>query len=129
MKKDNPTLMLIEGKTGRMTSGLLQQCGYRVIEEENLGQAIEDVTDFTSRNRPDLILLDLNQLHPEESWMVHVLRSGAQRPNLPIIGLAESDEIPTQRITNAMGCNRLFSRHHGIGQLATMIDDLLSQAA
>jgi CheY-like chemotaxis protein len=129
MKKDNPTLMLIEGKTGRMTCGLLQQCGYRVIEEENLGQAVENVTDFTSRDCPDLILLDLNQISPEESWMIHILRSGAQKPNLPIIGLAESDEVATQRTTKAAGCNRLFNRPDGIGQLATMIEDLLSRAA
>ena len=129
MKKDNPTVMVIESRTDMMTSGLLQQCGYRVIEEESLGQAVEDVTDFTSRDRPDVVLLDLNQLRPDESWMVHILRSGAQHPNLPIIGLAESDEAATQRTTKATGCNRLFSRPNGIGQLTTMIDDLLSQAA
>lgn len=129
MKKDNPTIMLIESKSSRMTCGLLQECGYRVIEEENLGQAVEDMTDFTGRERPDVILLDLNQLSSEESWMLHILRSGAQKPNLPIIGLAESEEAAIQRTPKADGCNRLFSRHNGIGQLTTMIDDLLSRAA
>lgn len=129
MKKDNPTIMVIESRTGMMTSGLLQQRGYRVIEEESVGQAVEDLTDFTTRERPDLILLDLSQLCPEESWMVHIMRSGAQLPNLPIIGLAESDGVAIQRTTKAVGCNKLFSRPNGIGQLTTMIDDLLSQAA
>ncbi|MEP7339882.1 MAG: response regulator [Acidobacteriota bacterium] len=128
MKKDNPTIMIIESRTSEMTSGLLQQRGYRVIEEESLGQAVEDVMDFTSRNCPDVILLDLNQLCPDESWMVHILRSGAQKPNMPIIGMAESDEAAAQQTTNTMGCNRFFSRPNGIGQLTTMIDDLLSQA-
>jgi len=129
MKKDNPTIMIIENKPGTMTGGLLQQCGYRVIEEESLGQAVEDVTDFTNRERPDVILLDLNQLRPEESWMVPILRAGAQRPDLPIIGLAESDGADTRRATKATGCNRLFTRPDDIGQLTTIIDDLLSRAA
>lgn len=128
MKKEIPTIMIIENRT-EMTSGLLQQRGYRVIEETSLGQAVEDLTDFTTRERPDLILLDLNQLNPEESWLVHMMRSGAQLPDLPIIGLAESDGVAMQRAIKAVGCNRLFSRPNGIGQLTTMIDDLLAQAA
>ena len=120
--------MVIEKRT-EMTSGLLQQRGYHVIEEESLGQAFEDLTDFTTRERPDLILLDLNQLSSEESWMVHLMRTGAHIPDLPIIGLAESDGAAIQRTTKAVGCTKLFSRPNGIGQLTTMIDDLLSQAA
>jgi CheY-like chemotaxis protein len=120
--------MVIEKRTETM-SGILQQCGYHVIEEESLGQAVEDLTDFTTRERPDLILLDLKELSPEESWMVPLMRTGAHLPDLPIIGLAESDGAAIQRMTKATGCTMLFSRPNGIRQLTTMIDDLLSQAA
>ena len=62
MKRRNLTVMIIDNNADLKIEDGLQRSGYLTITRHSLGQAIEDVTDFTNRNRPDLILLDLDQL-------------------------------------------------------------------
>lgn len=126
MKGETPTLMVIENVNALMGETLRRR-GYRVIAEPSLSQAMEDISDFTNRSRPDAVLYDLNQFQQEDSWMVNVLREGAREFDLPIIGFGEFDEELKVHYTKSAGFSELFHRPNDIGKLTALIDDLLAR--
>lgn len=126
MKRRNLTVMIIDNNADLKIEDGLQRSGYLTITRHSLGQAIEDVTDFTNRNRPDLILLDLDQLPAEELWMIRTLHETAQCPDLPILYLGAAKQAAAFRMTGTPPSENW----HGKGemkQLTALIDDLLSQ--
>lgn len=126
MKNDNPVVMVIDNNSNLMIEDELLRSGYQIITKHNLSQAIEDVADFTSKRRPDLILLETDQLPAEEFWMVRTLRETTQCPDLPIICLGKSREYVTQGMISTPERNRLINQSE-MGQLHKLIDDLLSK--
>ena len=124
MKRENPVVMVIDNNSELNIEAGLQQFGYRVITRHNLSQALEDVTDFTIRCRPDLILLKTDQVPAEETWMLSALREAAQRPGLPIICLGKSGETSPLRVTHLPELNAQVKQSK-ITQLTTLINSLL----
>lgn len=125
MKNDNPVVMVIDNNSNLMIEDELLRSGYQIITKHNLSQAIEDVADFTDKQRPDLILLETDQLPAEEFWMVRTLREATQCPDLPIICLGKSREYVAQGMISTPERNRLINQSE-MSQLHKLIDDLLS---
>ena len=128
MKKDYPTIMIIENKPGTTTGGLLQQCGYRVIEEESLGQAVEDVTDFTNRERPDVILLDV-MMPGMDGWEVfgELLKDG-ETAGIPVVFLTARAELRDQARGLELGGVDYVTKPFNPLDLAPLVEDLLVRA-
>lgn len=124
MKSGNLVVMVIDDNSELNIEAGLQQSGYRVITRHNLSQALEDVSDFTIRCRPDLILLKTDQLPAEETWMLSALREAAQRPGLPIICLGKSGEASPLQVTHLPELNKQVKRSK-ITKLTVLINNLL----
>lgn len=121
------TIMLINDLADTR-SGLrhrLEEKGYRVVEETNLRDAMEDAEDFTRRERPDLILLGLRR---DELEAVRFIRQDAELCDVPIVALCVGEEVfDTEAV--AAGCNRFVPRSIGAEQLANLVGNLLPPLA
>lgn len=126
MKNENLVVMVIDNNADRMIGDELQRSGYQIITKHTLSQAIEDVADFTNKRRPDLILLELDQLPAEEFWMVRTLRETTQCPDLPIICLGKSKESAAQGMVSTPKMSKLINQGE-MNQLTKLIDDLLTK--
>jgi CheY-like chemotaxis protein len=126
MSNENLVVMVIDNNSNLTIGDELERSGYQIITKHNLSQAIEDVADFTSKRRPDLILLEMDQLPAEESWMVDTFRETTQCPDLPVIYLGKAIEPTIQREASPPKLDK-FIHQSEMNQLTKLIDELLSK--
>jgi hypothetical protein len=126
MKNENLVVMVIDNNSTLTIGDELQRSGYQIITKHNLSQAIEDVADFTSKQRPDLILLEMDQLPAEETWMIDTFRETTQCPDLPVIYLGKALGTATQRDTRPPELDKFIQRSE-MNQLTQLIDELLAK--
>ncbi|HZN11991.1 MAG TPA: hypothetical protein VFC61_09950 [Blastocatellia bacterium] len=106
----------------------LETSGCRVVREPTLQGAVEDAADFTCRERPDLILLNLRQRLPESLLALRYIHDGGQFRNVPIVGLSETGGGGYCAFLLAQG-GEVVSRPVAAENLPGLLDDLLARAS
>lgn len=104
----------------------LETSGCRVVREPTLQGAVEDAADFTVRERPDLILLNLRQRVPESLLALRQIHDGVQLRNVPVVGLSESGGGGYYAFLLAQG-GEVVTRPVAAENLPGLLDDLLAR--
>lgn len=86
----------------RLIRMLLQTKGHRVMEAANGKEAVE----LAARERPDLILMDLNMPVMDGIEATHVLRERSEMAQVPIVAVtAHCSDGDWERKARAAGCD------------------------
>ena len=120
-----PTVMLVND-SDRLTfmKQLLEGNGYCVLEATNAADAVEEAVDFTRRDRPDLILIDLDQ--PQDGFSaVCLIRNGQELSRVPIVLLSDQQEPRYRAELLAAGCSACVARPFKFDHLKHLMDRLL----
>jgi len=122
---DRPTVMLVKDfdKNARIKQ-LLELNGYCVLEATDAHEAVEEAVDYTRRERPDVILLDLNQ--PQDGFnAVCRIRNGGGLGQVPIVLISNEQEASFYAEVLAAGCSEFVSRPVEFDQLKVLLEGLL----
>jgi len=122
---DSPTVMIVDHFADDCLRQWLELTGYRVVEESNVRDAVEDAADFTGRERPDLILLGLSQA---ELAAVRLFREDAELCDVPIVALFDPEGEISRTEALAAGCNKFIPRPENVEQLTSLIGNLLPRS-
>src|SRR6266481_1009798 len=126
---DRPTVMLVNDsdKNARMTQAL-ELSGYCVLEAKDAHEAVEEAFDYTRRERPDVILLDLHE--PEDGFnAVCRIRNGGGLGKVPIVLISNQQEASFYDEVLAAGCSKFVTRPVEFDQLKVLLDGLLPNYA
>ena len=105
--------------------------GVMQIHSVNDGQmAVDYLTgagvyaDRTRFPRPDLVLLDLKMPRRSGLEVLEWIRAQPEMTELPVFLLTSSNQQADIERASALGANGYFIKPGGIGELATMVDEL-----
>jgi hypothetical protein len=74
----------------------LKQSRFRMWEAMNVFDALEGMTDFTLKNRPDVVVLNVDSLVLDFDLVVELLLDGrANEPEFPIFALSNGNRVST----------------------------------
>jgi CheY-like chemotaxis protein len=126
MTREAPTVILVQDKSPDPYSvrQWLETNGCRVIETTSTSEAIEAASDFTRRDRPDLILFDLSPSPRDRLRLVRLLREEMLPSHVLIVGLSESTDETSPRDARDAGCDELFTKPVDVKQLTGLLGDL-----
>lgn len=65
----------------------LANSGYRTWEAEDVFQVLEQVNDFTVRNRPEVVFLHVGETDEEHDLARNLIKAGAGDSGVPVIDL------------------------------------------
>jgi CheY-like chemotaxis protein len=124
-KYDCPTVMLVNDSDEHDLVMELELNGYHVLEAANAWEAVEKAEDYTRRERPDIILIDLNQ--PQDGFSaVCLMRDGAELGRVPIVLLSTRQEAGYYTEAIAAGCSECIAKPVEFARLKNLLDRLLS---
>ena len=126
---DRPTVMLVNDsdKNARMKQSL-ELSGYCVLEAKDAHEAVEEAFDYTRRERPDVILLDLHQ--PQDGFnAVCRIRNGGGLGQVPIVLISNLQEASFYAEVLAAGCSEFVTRPVEFDQLKVLLEGLLPSFA
>jgi len=107
--KQHPPVILLLGTTkDRKVDRWLERSRFTTAEVADAFQALEQISDFTVRNTPDVIFLHVDSIAKELAFLQTLVATGSNEPDVPIIGLTD-DEI--------LGDDKLLSLANRLGQL------------
>lgn len=126
MTREAPTVILVQDQTPDPYSvrQWLETNGCHVIETASASEAIEAASDFTRRDRPDLILLDLSPSPRDRLRLVRLMRAELLPSHVRIVGLSESADGTSSRDAQEAGCDELFTKPVDLQQLTGLLGDL-----
>lgn len=122
MNNQHKTVLVIgdSAQSGEPLAHLLQECGYQVLAEESIDEALEAMSDFTGRARPSLIMCDLNQA-PGDPAMLGFIR---KELDVEVIGFGEN---ATSQAT--INIKTLSKRPGNVAQMSRLVTGTLSRSA
>lgn len=125
---DSPTVMFVNDSShGGALKQSLELSGYCVLEADNALDAVDAVEDYTGRERPDLVLIDLDQ--PQDgSYAVRLIRNGADMGRVPVVLLSNLDEPNYFDEVLAAGCSECVAKPVEFEELKHILDTLLLDA-
>jgi hypothetical protein len=88
----SPVILLL----GQRTSGQnqvdewLAASRYSACEASDVFQALEQVSDFTQRDRPDVIFLHVDSIGSNHEFLQMLVATAPDEPDIPIIDFAET---------------------------------------
>jgi CheY-like chemotaxis protein len=126
---DRPTIMLVNdtGKNALMKQSL-ELNGYFVLEATDAHEAVEEAVDYTRRERPDVILLDL--LQPQDGFnAVCRIRNGGGLGQVPIVLISNEQEASFYAEVLDAGCSEFVTRPVEFDQLKVLLEGLLPSFA
>lgn len=109
-----PVILLL-GKRGKSCDEVdtwLAESRYSAHEASDVFQALEQVSDFTVREMPEVVFLHVDQLEAERETLEHMLVSAAGEPCASVIAFSDQDK-------------RGDAFANGLGGLATQLDRLI----
>jgi hypothetical protein len=82
-----PVILLLGERTGKHDyfREWLAASRYSAFEASDVFQALEHVSDFTIRERPDVIYLHLDSIAADRDFMQTLVATGVGEPDVPII--------------------------------------------
>jgi CheY-like chemotaxis protein len=124
-----PTVMLVnDSEKHTFMKQLLEGNGYCVLEATNAADAVEEAVDYTRRERPDLILIDLDL--PQDGFhAVCLIRNGPELSRVPIVLLSDKQEPSYRAELLAAGCSACVAKPFEFDHLKYLMDGLLPHAA
>ena len=108
-----------------MVRRFLEMGGCRVIEAVNGREAIERA----QRERPDLILMDLNMPVLDGFTATLRIREDERLGKVPIVAITAYDTPEFRAAANAIGCDDYMAKPVDFGQLMTLLERLLEHDA
>ena len=103
-----------------MMRRLLEMSGYRVVEAVNGQQAVE----FASRERPDIILMDLSLPMLDGLAATRRIRAHDGGSRVPIVAVSAHDSADFHSEALAAGCNEYVTKPIDFDQLVQLLDRL-----
>ncbi len=96
--KDNTTLILIDGGSGskRKIRNWLTSSGFITWEANDIGHAIEELSDFTVRNRPDVVLLEVSTLPDSLEMFRSDLQLTSNRDEMSVLAFSSKKATKPQ---------------------------------
>jgi CheY-like chemotaxis protein len=108
MSQDPPTILLVEDNlhNRKIFQGVLAHAGFRVIEAEDGGKALQ----LVKSDRPDLILMDLS-IPVVDGWeCTRRLKADPQTKPIPIIALTAHAMRGDEERAREAGCDGYLSK-------------------
>jgi two-component system, cell cycle response regulator DivK len=125
--EENPLVLLVEdfADTREMIRRVLELGGCRVIEAANGQEAIE----LAQRERPDLILMDLNM--PVLDGFTATLRIREYEPtrDVPVIAVTAFDTAEFRAAASAVGCSEYVVKPLDFERLTSILKQFISRYA
>jgi CheY-like chemotaxis protein len=117
------TIMVVEDydDTRALLKQALEMMGYSVLEASN-GQEAVDIAD---RERPDLILMDLDLPILDGIAATQRIRQQAEMENVPIVAVTAYPMSYTHVKAFAKGCNEYMPKPIDISELERLVDRYL----
>lgn len=91
-KQHSPVILLL-GKRNKEQDSIdewLAASRYSACEASDVFQALEQVSDFTQRDRPDVIFLHVDSIGSNHEFLQMLVATAADEPDIPIIDFAET---------------------------------------
>lgn len=107
--------------TRLMMKLMLESIKYRVVEAANGQEAIE----VAQRERPDLILMDLNMPVLDGFTATLRIREYETTRDVPIVALTAHDTTEFRAAAHAVGCNEYVVKPLDIDQLSALLERLM----
>ena len=89
----HPPVILLLGKRSAVSDPVdawLAKSRYSAFEAADPFQALEQISDFTLAERPDVIFLHVDSVADDFDFMRSLVTTSADEPDVPIIDFAES---------------------------------------
>jgi len=89
--KQHPPVILLLGERVRGSDSVdkwLAERRYSVIESTDAFQALEQISDFTIRDRPDVVFMHVDSIATDREFMQTLVTTFADEPDIPIIDFA-----------------------------------------
>jgi CheY-like chemotaxis protein len=124
MTKDQKTIMVVEDydDTRLLLKKGLEGLGYTVLEASN-GQEAVDIAD---RERPDLILMDLDLPILDGIAATQRIRQHADLESVPIVAVTAYPMSYTHVKAFAKGCNEYMPKPIDMTELANLVNRYLT---
>jgi CheY-like chemotaxis protein len=123
-EKSNRTIMVVEDydDTRMLLKQALEMLGYSVLEASN-GQEAVDIAD---RERPDLILMDLDLPILDGIAATQRIRQQEHMESVPIVALTAYPLSYSRVKAFAKGCNEYMPKPIDMSELARVVNRYLS---
>lgn len=97
--RDNTTLILIDGGSGskRKIRKWLTNSGFITWEANDICHAIEELSDFTVRRRPDVVLLEVSTLPDSIEMFRSDLQLSSDRDEMSVLAFSSKKATKRQR--------------------------------
>jgi chemosensory pili system protein ChpA (sensor histidine kinase/response regulator) len=125
-----PTVMVVEGMRDSQNAlaQWLRVNGFQVMEESSIETAVEDAVDYTQRERPDIILLELHKLPPDDLAAVCLFRHEVDLRDIPVVVISDRGSEVSHADAAAVGCSEFFIRSENTEQLTNLLINLLHRS-
>jgi two-component system cell cycle response regulator DivK len=119
----NPTIMVVEDydDTRFMLRQALESKGYRVIEAVDGWEAVQVAT----RERPDLILMDLNLPVLDGITATDILRGNEELHGVPVVAITAHNTTDSRADAGEAGCAEYLTKPIDIDELQSLVARLL----
>ena len=119
----SPFVMLVDDfqDTREMLRRMLEMSGCRVVEAANGQEAIE----FAQRERPDLVLMDLNMPVLDGFTATLRIREYEQTRDVPVVAVTAYDTAEFRAAANAVGCCEFVVKPLEFDRLDALLERLL----
>ena len=115
-RQHSPVILLL-GKRARGQDSIddwLAASRYTACEAADVFQALEQVSDFTQRDRPDVIFLHVDPAVSDREFLDMLVATASDEPDVPIIDFAESSKC---------GDHEAFEK--AVAVLASQLDQII----
>jgi CheY-like chemotaxis protein len=122
--KQHPPVILLLGERTRGSDSIdrwLAESRYSVIEAADVFQALEQISDFTLRDRPDVVFMHVDPMANGLEFVQTIVTTAADEPDVPIIDFADGpkarDAAEFEKALAGLACrlDEFIPMHHTAG--------------
>ncbi len=119
-----PTVLVVDdhGDTRRIVKWMLERWGYRAVEANDGGQAVE----AAMREHPRVILMDLTMPHVDGFEAIRQIRGSSELREVPIIAMTAYDMALSRDKADAAGADYYLSKPVDFRRLEVLIEKILA---
>ena len=91
-----PIILLLDGNTSadnKFVKRWFQKSRFFTCEATDIFQALEDISDFTMAQRPDVVLLEVRSMTDDFHVIKKVIRTPAGQTEMPIFAFSENGSV------------------------------------
>ena len=93
-----PVILLLGTRKGNKVDLWLERSRYSTAEVADAFQALEQISDFTVRDTPDVIFLHVDSIAKEREFLQTIVATDSNEPDVPIIGFSDDDMFGEDKI-------------------------------